>query len=100
MARIPALLNRSIKKQLRSTDLVFDYQRTGSEFAFILPGNSVDNTQVLVDKVMGVLRRTVGELRVSSTTLALHQANPEIGPFVQEVLPVYPHAVGARGSRF
>jgi polysaccharide biosynthesis protein PelD len=84
---IPATLGSAMHSRLRRTDLVFDYQRTGLEFAFILPGNNVENTQILVDKIIADMKMGIPEARFSATTLALHEAHPEVGRFVQEILP-------------
>ena len=84
---IPTTLGSAIRSRLRRTDLIFDYQRTGTEFAFILPGNSVENTQILVDKVIADMKIRFPEAGFSATTVALHDAHPEVDRFVQEMLP-------------
>jgi GGDEF domain-containing protein len=56
MSVIPQALAGAVTKVLRKSDLAFDYQRTGWEFAIVLPGTSIENAQIVADKLMGNLK--------------------------------------------
>lgn len=51
----PRAFGRAAAQALRKTDLAFDYQRTGSEFAIILPASPVSQAEVVVGKLRAAL---------------------------------------------
>lgn len=52
----PVLFGRTVQKTLRRTDLAFDYQRPGSEFALVLPATPLEGARVVVAKLEDVLQ--------------------------------------------
>ncbi len=54
---IPRALDRVVRTVLRRSDLVFDYQRTGWEFAIVLPGTAIEQTPLICDKLLAGLRQ-------------------------------------------
>jgi GGDEF domain-containing protein len=50
-AAIPAALSRVVSRVLRKTDLAFDYQRTGFEFAILLPCASSEGARFVAGKL-------------------------------------------------
>jgi len=59
LAAIPPAFGRAASGALRKTDLAFDYQRTGTEYAIVLPASTVRDAEVVVGKLRSAL---VGEL--------------------------------------
>ncbi len=58
---IPAAVGQTAKQTLRRSDLVFDYERTGSEFAIVLPGIPSENIHIITDKLLAGLRANLQE---------------------------------------
>jgi len=50
LALTPRVFSRCAAKALRKTDLAFDYQRTGMEFAIILPVSPVSDAELVIRK--------------------------------------------------
>jgi hypothetical protein len=50
-ALVPRAFSRAASQALRKTDLAFDYQRTGTEFAIILPASPVSHAEVVIQKL-------------------------------------------------
>jgi len=50
-AAVPRAFGRAVSQALRKTDLAFDYQRTGTEFAIILPASRVGYPEVVIRKL-------------------------------------------------
>ena len=55
-AVVPRIFGRVVAGVLRKTDLAFDYQRTGSEFALVLPATPVTGARVAIDKLAAALQ--------------------------------------------
>jgi GGDEF domain-containing protein len=53
---IPKALAEAVTKVLRKSDLAFDYQRAGWEFAIVLPGTPIENAQIVAHKLLGNLK--------------------------------------------
>jgi GGDEF domain-containing protein len=49
--RVPIAFGQVVSKVLRKSDLAFDYQRTGSEFAVVLPATKAYGAYMVVDKL-------------------------------------------------
>jgi hypothetical protein len=54
-AVVPRAFGLAASQALRKTDLAFDYQRTGAEFALILPASRVSHADVVVRKLQAAL---------------------------------------------
>jgi polysaccharide biosynthesis protein PelD len=52
----PVVFGRTVRNALRRTDLGFDYRRTGSEFALVLPATSLEGARVALNKLGTALR--------------------------------------------
>lgn len=52
---IASRVSRCVGRALRTTDLAFDYKRTGAEFAVILPGTAADQVTVALQKLNAAL---------------------------------------------
>ena len=51
----PLVFSRTVQKLLRGTDLAFDYRRTGSEFALVLPATTIEGAQAVIAKLESAL---------------------------------------------
>jgi polysaccharide biosynthesis protein PelD len=49
--RVPLAFGQVVSKVLRKSDLAFDYQRTGAEFAVVLPATKANGANMVVDKL-------------------------------------------------
>lgn len=52
---ISARISKCVGRALRTTDLAFDYKRTGAEFAVVLPGTGQDQVSVALQKLNAAL---------------------------------------------
>ena len=52
---VPIAFSRTVSKVLRKSDLAFDYQKTGMEFALVLPATRVDDARIVVEKLQAGL---------------------------------------------
>ncbi|MFQ5738756.1 MAG: GAF domain-containing protein [Acidobacteriota bacterium] len=81
LKQAPVLLNSAAKGVLRSTDLTFDYQRTGYRFAILLAGTSLENLPLVVGKITSGLESELeaagSKARFSFSTQALNQETHE-----------------------
>jgi len=50
-ALVPVAFSRAVAHVLRQSDLAFDYQRTGTEFAIVLPATRSEGAHVAIDKL-------------------------------------------------
>jgi hypothetical protein len=72
-AAAPRAFGRAAATALRKTDLAFDYQRTGAEFALILPASTVSHAEVVVRKLKASLAaETATEAPDAQFTFAIH----------------------------
>lgn len=72
-AAAPRAFGRAVAKALRQTDLAFDYERTGMEFALILPASTVRHAEVVVRKLQTSLAsETAAEVPEARFTFAIH----------------------------
>jgi polysaccharide biosynthesis protein PelD len=51
----PLVFGRTVHKALRKTDLAFDYRRTGSEFALVLPATTAEGARAVIAKLESAL---------------------------------------------
>jgi hypothetical protein len=59
-ALTPRIFSRCAAQALRKTDLAFDHQRTGTEFAIILPASPVSHAEVVIRKLRTFLDTEMG----------------------------------------
>jgi polysaccharide biosynthesis protein PelD len=52
---VPRAFSHAASQALRKTDMAFDYQRTGTEFAIVLPSAPVKHAHVVISKLAGAL---------------------------------------------
>jgi GGDEF domain-containing protein len=77
---VPRAFSRAVSQTLRQTDLAFDYQRTGTEFAIVLPAAPVAGAHVVVGKLAGALEAELAPVapaaRFSFGVHAIHELLP------------------------
>jgi hypothetical protein len=72
-AAAPRAFSRAAAKALRQTDLAFDYERTGMEFALILPASTVRQAEIVMRKLQSALAsETAAEVPEARFTFAIH----------------------------
>jgi len=80
-AAAPKAFGRAASQSLRKTDLAFDYQRTGTEFAIILPASPVSQAEVVVGKLRASLatelRNDAPDAHFAFAVHAIHETKPE-----------------------
>lgn len=90
-ALVPAAFGRAVQQVLRRSDLAFDYRRTGSEFALVLPATTVEGARVVVDKLTFAfgeeLVGAASQARFSFAVQAIHDTR-SVGEPVEELLSV------------
>jgi polysaccharide biosynthesis protein PelD len=52
---VPVAFSRAVAHSLRQSDLAFDYQRTGTEFAIVLPATRIEGAHIAIDKIKTAL---------------------------------------------
>jgi len=57
---VPRAFGRAASQALRKTDLAFDYQRTGTEFALVLPTLTVKDAHKVIGKLEAALDEELG----------------------------------------
>jgi hypothetical protein len=72
---LPVAFSHTVAKVLRKSDLAFDYQRTGAEFAIVLPATKVDGARQVVEKLAANL----------ATELVAENPRPEFTFSVQAI---------------
>jgi hypothetical protein len=91
--RIAALhgFRDAVSRALRKTDLAFDYQRTGTEFALVLPAAPVKDANIVIGKLRAEIEAEVApeapQARFSYAVHAVHDMMPveEQRPELQNV---------------
>jgi polysaccharide biosynthesis protein PelD len=58
--RVPIAFGQMVSKVLRQSDLVFDYQRTGAEFALVLPATKANGAYMVIDKLEAGIKLELG----------------------------------------
>jgi hypothetical protein len=78
---VAAALNACVSRQLRTTDLAFDYQRKNLEYALVLPATPLANAQIVADKLLAEIRTHLpdhlADLKFTTTTSALYERSAE-----------------------
>jgi GGDEF domain-containing protein len=74
---VPIAFSRTVSKVLRKSDLAFDYQKTGMEFALVLPATPVADARIVVGKLLACLETELAQeapwARFSFGIHALHE---------------------------
>lgn len=74
---VAAALNACVSRQLRTTDLAFDYQRNNLEYALVLPATPLASAQIVADKLLAEIRKHLPDhlsgLRFTTTASALYE---------------------------
>lgn len=80
-AAAPRAFSRAASQALRKTDLAFDYQRTGTEFAIILPASPVGQSEVVVGKLRAALatelRQDAPDARFAFAVHVIHETGKQ-----------------------
>ncbi|MBV9507863.1 MAG: GAF domain-containing protein [Acidobacteriia bacterium] len=61
LTQVPLAFSRTVRQVLRRSDLAFDYQRAGAEFALVLPATAIDGARVVVHKIEEALYAELAE---------------------------------------
>ena len=81
---VPIAFSRTVSKVLRQSDLAFDYQKTGMEFALVLPATPVADARIVVEKLQASLETELAseapQARFSIGVQALHDMRPPAEP--------------------
>ena len=74
---VPRAFGHAATLALRKTDMAFDYQRTGTEFAIVLPAAPVKQAHIVIGKLAGALETELApeapEERFSFAVHAIHE---------------------------
>jgi GGDEF domain-containing protein len=88
---VPVVFGRTVQKALRRTDLAFDYQRTGSEFALVLPATAVEGAQAVIAKLQDALQLELAaesiQARFSFAVQVIHETRKVETP-IEELVSV------------
>jgi GGDEF domain-containing protein len=88
---VPLVFGRTVQKALRRTDLAFDYQRTGSEFALVLPATAVEGAQAVIAKLQDALQLELAaesiQARFSFAVQVIHETRKVETP-IEELVSV------------
>ncbi|MCX6629412.1 MAG: hypothetical protein NTW28_17480 [Candidatus Solibacter sp.] len=80
-ALVPRALSRAASRVLRKTDMAFDYRRTGTEFAIVLPAAPVKQAHIVIGKLAGALEAELAleapSARFSFGVHAIHEVKVE-----------------------
>ncbi len=75
---VPRAFGHAVAQALRKTDMAFDYQRTGTEFAIVLPAAPIKQAHIVIGKLAGALETELApeapEARFSFAVHAIHEA--------------------------
>lgn len=72
-ALVPPAFSRAASQALRKTDMAFDYQRTGTEFAIVLPAAPAKHAHIVIGKLAGALETELAqEAHAARFTFAVH----------------------------
>ncbi|ABK45470.1 hypothetical protein Mmc1_2979 [Magnetococcus marinus MC-1] len=84
--KVPPVLSEALRTVMRNTDMAFDYERPGYDFALLLPATPVKNLHFVLKKldeaIETLIRPTAPRAKFSIQTQILHQeeAPPEHAP--------------------
>jgi polysaccharide biosynthesis protein PelD len=88
---IPGMMADAVKTVLRKTDLVFEHQRSGYEYAIVLPNTPVGNAQIVADKITSYLGVHSGERassgKFSISVHSIHREDPGARIASGEIIP-------------
>lgn len=74
---VATALNACVSRQLRTTDMAFDYQRKNLEYALVLPATPLANAQIVIEKLMTEIRLHLpdhlSDLKFTTTASALYE---------------------------
>jgi GGDEF domain-containing protein len=78
--RVPIAFGQMVSKVLRQSDLAFDYQRTGAEFAVVLPATKANGAYQVIDKLQAGIRMELAadapQARFAFSVHAIHDTDP------------------------
>jgi polysaccharide biosynthesis protein PelD len=88
---VPGLISRAVTTILRKTDLVFEYQRSGYEYAVVLPNTPIANAQIVADKLLRYLnqlsREKAPEANFVSSIQTIHREEKNRRIWSGEIIP-------------
>jgi GGDEF domain-containing protein len=75
---VPRAFGRAVSQALRKTDLAFDYQRTGAEFAIVLPATAAKQAHKVIAKLARALETELApEAPAARFAFAVHTIHEE-----------------------
>ena len=78
---VPKAFSQAASQALRKTDLAFDYQRTGTEFALILPAAPVKNADAVIRKLAASLYTELAQQAAAARfSFAVHAIHDMLQP--------------------
>jgi hypothetical protein len=85
--RIPIAFGQVVSKVLRQSDLAFDYQRTGAEFAVVLPATKANGAYMVVDKLQAGINLELADeapqARFAFSVHAIHDTDRVEDPILE-----------------
>jgi hypothetical protein len=64
-------VGEAVSEHLRNTDMAFDYQRSGFEFAILLPATNDREAQIVADKLIRGIRARLGEAAMAAAKVSV-----------------------------
>ena len=84
---VPLALGRAVSRVLRRSDMAFDCQQTGVEFAVVLPATPAANVQIVADKLTAALNEELAGAapgaRFRLQIHAIYEAPPKPAPVLE-----------------
>jgi polysaccharide biosynthesis protein PelD len=88
---IPGFMSQAVAVVLRKTDLVFEHQRSGYEYAVVLPNTPVANAQIVADKLLRYLdqlsREKAAKANFVSSIQSIHREEKNARIWSGEIIP-------------
>jgi polysaccharide biosynthesis protein PelD len=88
---IPGFMSQAVTVVLRKTDLVFEHQRSGYEYAVVLPNTPVANAQIVADKLLRYLsqlsREKAAKANFVSSIQSIHREERSARIWSGEIIP-------------
>lgn len=72
--KVPNAIGVATKKVLRATDMAFDYNNSGHEFAVVLPGTPLRDTTIVSDKMMKIVYAELARNKCPAQLSVKHNA--------------------------
>jgi len=77
LGQVSQAISDAVQRQLRTTDLAFDFRRQGYEYVLMLPATPVANAGAVADKLLADLKRNLpsaaSNLKMTASVQVLHE---------------------------